>query len=176
MKHSESFTGKSSNHWVPSNLHCKVQSEGGLVCQKPDENREEFLSVSNNFCRMELLFILKSEVIVDILLFQYSLIAAVCWIDESKLDAKHHGKWHLVSTIQIPPGYLSSPTVTCFLNFSIFSYPNHIKRKISRFSYQMKTTPAIGTSSMILLLTLLTQMKRFLFFLIGNFLVYFFIQ
>ena len=69
MKHSESFTGKSSNHWVPSNLHCKVQSEGGLVCQKPDENREEFLSVSNNFCRMELLFILKSEVIVDILLF-----------------------------------------------------------------------------------------------------------
>lgn len=48
---------------------------------KPNENPDEFLS--------------------------YSLVAAVCWIDESKLETKHQGKWHLVSTIQIPPDYLS---------------------------------------------------------------------
>ncbi|XP_046443074.1 PAN2-PAN3 deadenylation complex catalytic subunit PAN2-like isoform X2 [Daphnia pulex] len=84
LRHSASFTGISSNHWVPSQLRFKVQPEGGLVCLKPDQNQEGFLS--------------------------YSLVAAVCWIDESKLDAKHHGKWHLVSTIQIPPGYLSSET------------------------------------------------------------------
>ncbi|XP_057379183.1 PAN2-PAN3 deadenylation complex catalytic subunit PAN2-like isoform X3 [Daphnia carinata] len=81
MKHSASFTGISSNHWVPSELHCKVQPEGGLVCVKPNESPDEFLS--------------------------YSLVAAVCWIDESKLETKHQGKWHLVSTVQIPPDYLS---------------------------------------------------------------------
>lgn len=46
MKHSASFTGISSNHLVPSELRCKVQPEGGLVCMKPNENPDEFLSVS----------------------------------------------------------------------------------------------------------------------------------
>lgn len=45
IKHSASFTGLSSKHWVPPQLRFKVLREGGLVCLKADE-AEGSLTVS----------------------------------------------------------------------------------------------------------------------------------
>ena len=45
MKHSASFTGISSKHWVPPELRFRVLPEGGLVCLKPDESQEGSLAV-----------------------------------------------------------------------------------------------------------------------------------
>ena len=40
------------------------------------------------------------------------LTAAVCWIDEPKIDAKHSDKRHLVSAINVPSTYLNSQSVS----------------------------------------------------------------
>ncbi len=45
VKHSASFTGISSKHWVPPELRFRVLPEGGLVCLQPDESQEGSLTV-----------------------------------------------------------------------------------------------------------------------------------
>jgi len=85
VSHGSDFTGISSKHWVPSELGFRIRPEGGVICDKAD-------SVSDDSQR-------------------YCLIAAVCWIDEPRIDSKHPDKRHLVSAVQVPSGYFSPEMV-----------------------------------------------------------------
>lgn len=85
VAHGSDFTGISSKHWVPTELGFRILPEGGVICDPKDTIQEG------------------SQ--------RYSLIAAVCWIDEPRIDSKHPDKRHLVSAVQIPSSYLSSGTM-----------------------------------------------------------------